>query len=124
MEFSIEQFREMVKEKPKRHKYNAKKTVVNGITFDSGAEAERYQELGFMKLSGVIKDFELQPVFKLPGKTKYIADFKVIYPDGKVVIEDTKGFETQAFRIKKRLFKESSPELELRIIKKKARKGK
>ena len=67
-------------------KYGNRKTVVDGIKFDSGAEAGRYKELRLMEKAGAIKDLILQPEFLLQdkfkhkGKTeravKYIADFK------------------------------------------------
>lgn len=34
-----------------KSKYNNVKTVVDGITFDSKAEARRYQELKFMQIN-------------------------------------------------------------------------
>lgn len=100
----------------KNHKFMAKKTIVNGIKFPSKAEADRYVELSILKQSGIIKDFELQPVFKLYAGIKYIADFKVIYPDGRVEFEDVKGVETPVFRLKLKLFKADYPDVILRII--------
>jgi hypothetical protein len=83
------------------HKYNAKKTVVDGIKFASQKEANYYQKLKLRKRIGEIKDFELQPSFLLQrgffknGKRyraiEYIADFKVIYPDDRIEIIDCKG---------------------------------
>lgn len=61
-------------------KYNNKKTIVDGITFDSIKESNRYIELKALERIGEIKDLELQPVFKYlseDGKRvlfKYIAD--------------------------------------------------
>ena len=37
-------------------KYNSKKTVVDGQTFDSKKEANRYQELVLLEKAGVIKN--------------------------------------------------------------------
>lgn len=94
----------------KKNKYNARKTVVDGITFDSQKEAEYYCQLKLRKKAGEITDFELQPVFilqekyRLNGKTiramKYKADFKVFYPDGRVEIVDVKGYRNQLYRNK------------------------
>lgn len=39
-------------------KYRAKKTVVDGIIFDSKKEADFYCELKMLKMGGVVKDFE------------------------------------------------------------------
>ncbi|MEH6941510.1 DUF1064 domain-containing protein [Bacillus sp. JJ722] len=95
-------------------KYGAKKTTVDGVIFDSKAEAKYYEQLKWMKANKQIKDFELQPkfllqeAFKKNGKTfrkiEYIADFKVINLDDTVEIVDIKGAITKEFAIKRKLF--------------------
>jgi dsDNA-binding SOS-regulon protein len=47
----------------RKNKYNAKKTVVDGITFHSKKEADRYCELRLLQKAGQISHLELQPVF-------------------------------------------------------------
>jgi len=98
----------------KRSKYGNKKTVVDGITFDSKAEAIYYGQLKWLKQAKQIKDFKLQPrftlqeAFKKNGKTfrkiEYVADFKVINLDGSTEIIDIKGTITKEFAIKRKLF--------------------
>jgi len=96
----------------KYNKYGNKKTVVDGIKFDSKKEAAYYQELKLRKRARDIIDFELQPKFTLQpsfkkdGKTiraiTYTADF-IVYSDGKTEIVDVKAskfFQTNVFRIK------------------------
>lgn len=96
-------------------KYKAKKTVVDGITFDSKKEARRYQELKLLERAGVIKDLSLQPNFLLQEKFKYrekterkieyIADFQYyVIKDKKWVIEDVKGYKTDVYKLKRKLF--------------------
>lgn len=95
-------------------KYKAKNTRIDDICFDSRMEAEYYLKLKEDKENGLIKDFELQPVFELQesfkmGKKtirsiKYIADFRVINLDGSSYIVDIKGFETADFKIKKKIY--------------------
>lgn len=110
-------------------KYHNKKTKIKDITFDSKAESKRYIELKLLEDSGLIRDitlqpkFVLQPKFKKNGKThreiSYIADF--MYYDNhleKVVVEDVKGYETEVFKIKRKMFEYLLPELELVLIKK------
>ena len=93
-------------------KYNAVKTVVDGITFDSKHEATRYQELKLLESAGHIQRLELQPVFKLLVKTgksvgKYKADFKYWDVAKKQwVIEDSKGIRTPIYRLKKKIVEE------------------
>lgn len=106
----------------RRHKYNAKKTVIDGITFDSKAEAAYYNQLKMLKKAGEIKDFEMQKEFVLlegfnhPSKKtksgkpsrvraiKYIPDFIVTENDGTKKVVDVKGVQTPDFRIKAKMF--------------------
>ena len=46
----------------------------------------------------------------------YIANFVVIYPDGHVEVEDTKGKATEVFRIKQKLFEARYPDLEIKVL--------
>ena len=94
-------------------KYRAQKTVVDGITFDSKRESERYAELRVLLKAGVIKHLELQPSFELQegfeckGKKYrpiiYKADFAYMEGDT-YVVEDVKGMETDVFKLKRKLF--------------------
>lgn len=92
-------------------KYRAKKEKVDGITFASRKEASRYRQLKLMEKAQAIQDLQIQVKFPLIPKTKYgrevryIADF-VYYEQGKMVVEDTKGFKTDVYKLKKRLLAE------------------
>jgi hypothetical protein len=92
----------------KRSKYNATRTTVDGITFTSKREAKRYSELKLLEIAGEIKELVLQPRYELKVNghvvTTYVADFR--YDDCKTrknIVEDTKGFRTPEYRIKKKL---------------------
>lgn len=108
-------------EKPRRHKYNAKKTEIDGHVFDSQAEANRYNELKLMARAGLIANLELQPVFELlegftrDGKKiqgiKYVADFAYI-ENGRIVVEDVKGHRTKDYLLKRKLFLYRFPEID------------
>ena len=107
-------------------KYNNKKVIVEDYMFDSIQESRRYKELKLLERAGKIQNLELQPHFLLQdsfrknGKTirkiEYIADFKYI-ENGKTIVEDVKGIQTEVFKIKHKIFEKIYPELELRIIK-------
>ena len=107
-------------------KYNNKKTIVDGITFDSRDESLYYEALKNMKANGLIKDFELQPKYLLQEAfvkndkkyrpITYIADFKVINNNGSFYIVDVKGILTTEFKIKMKLFNYKYPDIELRLI--------
>lgn len=92
-------------------KYNNIKTVVDGITFDSKKEAQRYQVLKMLERAGAITDLKYQVAFELIPKqdgeraVKYIADF-VYKENGKVVVEDVKGKRTQVYILKRKLMLE------------------
>ncbi len=100
-----------------RNKYGAKKTTrqVNGVTvsFDSLAEARRYDVLYIMARSGEITNLTLQPKYELQSKYEhegksvlpiyYIADFRYTH-HGFTVVEDVKGMLTDVYRLKKKLF--------------------
>ena len=99
-------------------KYHNKKTVADGIKFDSKLEAERYGQLKILERAGVIYDLELQPEYELipsfrkNGKTwrrtVYKADFRyILSEDDSYIIEDVKGSTsviTGVFRLKQKLF--------------------
>ena len=110
-------------------KYKNKKTIVDGIPFDSLKEARRYKELKLLVRGGAIKDLELQPVFKLIPTIRteqetlkeisYIADFK--YYDcrkKRVIVEDVKSVatKTRVYSLKKRLFLQKYTEYDFREI--------
>jgi hypothetical protein len=111
-----------------KNKYQAKKTYANGMVFDSIKEADRYFSLYVLQRAGKIKNLRRQVKFEhLPtqyetfprysdktgkrltdGKRAiekgctYIADF-VYEENGKTIVEDTKGFKTEAYKIKKKM---------------------
>lgn len=94
-------------------KYLNKKTVIDGITFDSKKEARRYSELKLLERAGRIDTLTLQPKFTLipsqrraDGKAErpvvYIGDF-MYRENGQFVVEDVKGFKTPDYIIKRKL---------------------
>ena len=100
----------------KRNKFNAIKTTIDGITFDSRKESVRYSQLKLYEKGGLISDLRLQvpyeliPKLVINGKTeraiKYVADFVYYDTVHKVeIVEDVKGMITDIFKIKYRLMK-------------------
>lgn len=116
----------------RRRKYGNTKIMVDGIQFDSKREAARYRELKLLERAGVISFLQRQTKFQLipdqhapsnavytkgprkgqrkPGKLlekecSYIADFCYIQ-NGETVVEDSKGYRTEVYRIKKKLMLE------------------
>lgn len=107
-----------------RSKYGSKKVTIDGITFDSQKEAKRYRELSLLERAGKVTDLQRQVKFVLipsqyepdtvgvrggvrRGKllereVSYVADFSYT-KDGKMIVEDTKGFRTKDYIIKRKL---------------------
>jgi hypothetical protein len=121
-EITLEQYHALAKRAPK---YGNEQEVVDGITFDSKAEAERYKELKLMERAGEISGLELQPRFVLQEAftddagvnhqaITYVADFRYI-ERGALVVEDVKGAETAVFKIKAKMFRYRYRSIELRI---------
>lgn len=112
---------------PRKNKYGAKKTEVDGILFDSKREASRWLELKALEQAGEITDLRRQVAYNLIPKqfkdtgevyktgahkgehkqvvaeraVDYIADFQYVCA-GELVVEDAKGYRRStdpAYRI-------------------------
>lgn len=109
-----------------QNKYKNQKITIDNITFDSKKEADRYFELRILEKASKIADLQRQVKYVLipaqreadhigprggiiKGKLierecSYVADF--VYKDlenGELVMEDTKGFRTPEYIIKRKL---------------------
>ena len=99
-------------------KYGNRKQIriVNGetVTFDSRAEARRFDKLYALAKAGRIKSLTLQPRYQILDtlrvtghrtmpKRFYIADFRY-ERNGKTIVEDVKGHKTPVYNLKKHLF--------------------
>lgn len=98
----------------KQSKYSNERVTVNGQTFDSKREMERYFHLLVLQRAGHIQQLERQVVFILApavvigGKKrpplKYVADFTYVERGDTVkTVEDVKGVITKEYRIKRHL---------------------
>jgi hypothetical protein len=99
--------------KPKKSKFNNKKTIVDGLKFDSLKESKRYTELKFLKDNKRIADLKMQVKFPIVVNgfkiCTYIADF--CYQDLTTfsqpkIVEDVKSEFTRkqpVYRLKKKL---------------------
>lgn len=115
----------------KANKYHSQKAEFDGMVFDSRRELNRYRELKLMESAGLIVNLRRQVKYVLipvqretsdevykrgdkkglpkPGRViekecAYIADF--VYFDVEkqdVIVEDTKGFRTKDYTIKRKL---------------------
>ena len=107
-----------MKPKFKKSKYKNKTVTIDGITFDSMKEGNRYRELKLLERAGKITGLQRQvkyilipsqfgrvPDAQRPGGTKrvclerecsYIADFVYKNSDGQLIVEDVKGYRDPA----------------------------
>lgn len=105
-------------------KYQNKKVTKDGMTFDSLKEYRRFCELRLLERAGKITNLQRQMTYllipcqyepdtigkrggvkrgkMLEREVSYIADF-VYTEDGKQIVEDTKGFKTKDYIIKRKL---------------------
>ena len=94
-------------------KYHNKKTMFDGIKFDSKKESQYYAILKVLEKAGKIRDLKLQVPFVLIEtfkvddrtyrKTKYIADFTYYDDKDKLHVIDVKGVHTNEYQLKKKL---------------------
>lgn len=92
------------------NKFHARKTTLDGITFDSLSESRRYSELKILERVGEISNLAVHPSFPIVVNDKkvcsYIADFAYVDSDGREVVEDVKSPATRklpAYRLKRKL---------------------
>lgn len=89
-------------------KYRNQPVIVDGIKFDSKAEANRYAVLKLRERAGEISRLELQPEYKINVNgafiCKYRADFRYFeHNASKQIVEDVKGVKTAVYKLKKKL---------------------
>ena len=112
----------------KKSKYGSKKVTYDGIEFDSKKEMYRYITLKIKQAEGIISDLRLQVPFEiipavyeekevqLKRKVKvvtrcvqraahYVADFVYKDASGNEIVEDTKGFRTKEYELKKKMMR-------------------
>lgn len=93
----------------RRNKYGNTKVLIDGITFQSKKEGNRYIDLKLLQDCGEISELVLQKPYKLIINDflicTYKADFVYKEKDGTTVVEDAKGMKTQVYKLKKKLMK-------------------
>lgn len=94
------------------HKYNAKRTEVDGLKFDSKREANRWLELKLLERAKKIDHLDRQVSVPLIVEGKKICTWRVDFyyrQDGQWVADDTKGFRTPEYKLKRKLFEALHP---------------
>ena len=103
--------------KSHKAKYRNEKCSWGGKDFPSRRERDRYIQLYYDQQDGVIRElrtqvkFALIPAQRIDGKlvereVSYIADFVYRDRNGNLVVEDSKGFRTREYVIKRKMMLE------------------
>ncbi len=96
-------------------KYGNKSCTYNGISYHSKKEAGQAQELDFRLKAGDIKSWERQKKISLDVNghhiTNYYIDFVLTHNDGTLEFLEVKGFETDVWRMKWKLFESLHEEM-------------
>jgi len=92
----------------KLSKYRNERIEAQGQRFDSKREYEAFKAFELQRLAGEIRSCVRQVSFQLPGTKRRIrVDFMVVENDGMVHWYDAKGFETQAWNLKRAQVKDA-----------------
>lgn len=107
------------------HKFNAKKTVIDGISFPSKCEADLFSLLKFYQLATKLKDIEMQcrvdpglcPSCGIRAAPSVKIDFRAFDTElNETVYYEAKGVETDRWRLFLAWWRDSGP-ARLRIYK-------
>lgn len=100
-----------------KHKFKNKPVIDDGKRFSSKLEHAYKNYLDLLKDQGEVLFYLTQVPIDLPGGVKYVVDFEIFYNDGTVSFVDTKGIETDMFKLKKKQVESLYP-FEIEIVKK------
>ena len=102
--------------KRKKNKYGARRVIVDGIRFASQFESEIYLELKKRERAGEIVGLFCHVKYNLYGRDGSVVcshevDFLCTLPDDTKEVHEAKGAETSLWKLKRKLFEASYPEI-------------
>ena len=101
---------------PNNARVKSSRTDYNGRWYQSKLEANYAAQLDWRLKAGEIKEWtpQVKLTFKVNGVMicNYYCDFKVVTKDGTVQYHETKGYETEVWRLKKKLMLALLPEID------------
>lgn len=126
---SLEEYHRLLKKRPR---HGNVKVQEDGYTFDSKAEYYVYLDLRTRLKAGEISRLAVHPKYILQSAftaqngekiraISYRPDFRYL-ENNRVIVIEVKGFETQAWRIRYKLFRKQYPHI--KFILHKVKKGK
>ncbi len=102
-----------------RSKYGARKVTLDGVTFDSQGEANRWRQLQLLAKAGVVKGpGDPHPTFPIVinGTKVCVVEMDFAYNEGGLsVCEDWKGVDTPISRLKRKLLAAAYPHLTIKL---------
>lgn len=104
----------------RRSKYRNTRTTYKGRTYDSRREAAFAAFLDARKAAGEITSWT--PQLRIPLEVNgqricvYVADFELVYPDGRRELVEVKGYETREWKLKRRLLEALYPDRRLTVV--------
>ena len=106
---------------PRKNKYGAKKTTLDGIVFDSKAEANYYAMLKLREKAGEVHAVELQKPFVIAINGKVVCTYKADFAfhdeiEKRHRVIDVKGMDTPVSRLKRKLV-QAAHGVEVEIVK-------
>lgn len=110
-----------IPESEKPNKYRSKACKIDGITFQSTAEANYYYKLRMLVKAKKIAGFCRQPRFVITEGddntrcVEYVADFIEFHNDGTYRIVDVKGVQTHVFKLKMKSLHEKYPTIKINL---------
>jgi hypothetical protein len=105
----------------KANKYGAQKTIYNGRKYDSKHEASIAQEIELLRKAGDVVTVEPQRTYNLYAKNggricTHRPDFTLTFKDGHQEVWEAKGFATEIWRLKLKLFEDNYPDITYLVI--------
>lgn len=127
----------MPMKRPSRSKFNVNNSAagklrrcLNGIVFDSAAERDYAAELDHKVKTKQIAGYRRQVPYPLfvfcdafPRSgfgvevCKIVVDFEVAMRDGTVQVEEVKGYETELWKLKEKMFRACYPDIKYVVVK-------
>lgn len=89
----------------RKPKYGNIKAEAEGMTFHSKKERGRWMDLRLMERAGEIRELQRQIKYPLEVNGIHVGDYiaDMVYDKNGLVVEDVKGYQTDIYRLKKKL---------------------
>jgi hypothetical protein len=99
-----------------RHKYGAQRTEYNGIKYDSKLEAKIARDVELLAAAGILTRWARQVRYELRGLNgkvvaTHVVDFVLEFADNHTEAWEAKGYPTEDWKLKRKLFEDNYPSI-------------